>query len=93
MGHPLLRYACAITLDDDRIIITGGEYYSQKVVSLYDNQGWIEDLASLNFERYHHACGHYRDDNGNTVSTKICFLGHPLVFIPMNVNLQWKTND
>jgi len=55
-------YACAIKLDKF-VIITGGKY-SKTLVSKYDMNGWMKDLATLNTGRYNHGCGfYYRDTN------------------------------
>ena len=46
-------HACSIQ-EDDRVIITGG--HSTTTVSVYDENGWKEDLSNLNFGRSGHAC-------------------------------------
>ena len=46
-------HACSIQ-EDDRVIITGG--HSTMTVSVYDENGWIEDLPSLKEGRRVHAC-------------------------------------
>ena len=66
VDNNLLRYACSITPDDDNLIMTGG-VFTMKTVSLYNRQGWVKDLARLNTGRGYHTCGHYRNNNGDTV--------------------------
>ena len=46
-------HACSIQ-EDDRVIITGG--HSHTTVSVYDENGWHEDLPNLNEGRWGHAC-------------------------------------
>ena len=48
--------------------MTGGFGKSVSRVSLYNQQGFVKDLASLSTGRYDHACGFFRDNNGDTVS-------------------------
>ena len=49
-------HACSIQ-EDDRVIITGG--HSQTTVSVYDENGWREDLPNLNEGRMGHACSSF----------------------------------
>ena len=50
-------YACAIP-DGDSVIITGGTY-SLTTVSIYNVEGWQQDLPPLNTGRNSHACSSY----------------------------------
>ena len=59
MQHKLFSHACAIQ-EDDRVVITGG--HSARTVSVYDENGWIEDLPNLNEERLGHACTSFLSD-------------------------------
>ena len=45
----------------DHVIVTGGveSYGTDKVVSVYDEGGWVEDWPQLNTGRRNHGCGHY----------------------------------
>ena len=45
----------------DHVIVTGGvdSYGTDKVVSVYDEGGWVEDWPQLNTGRRAHGCGHY----------------------------------
>ena len=54
------RYACAIEMGD-HVIVTGGDMVdgTDKVVSVYDEGGWLEDWPPLNTGRGSHGCGHY----------------------------------
>ena len=48
------RYACIIPLGD-HVVITGGQI-TKTTVSKYDEEGWVEDMPSLNQGRYSHGC-------------------------------------
>ena len=55
-------FACGISdPDNEEIIITGGEHPATNRVSVYSENGWQRDLASLNQGRNYHACGSYRN--------------------------------
>ena len=58
LKHPIIHFshACSIQ-EDDRVIITGG--HSDKTVSVYDENGWREDLPNLNDGRMGHACSSF----------------------------------
>ncbi len=53
----MFRSACSIPLED-RMVITGG-YYTKTIVSEYNQEGWVGDLASLNVGRYGHGCSSF----------------------------------
>ena len=40
------------------MIVTGG-YYNPNRVSIYNDDGWVENMPSLNSGRRAHGCGHY----------------------------------
>ena len=42
-------------------MITGGEL-TQRTVSRYNSNGWVEDLANLTVGRYDHGCSRYYKD-------------------------------
>ena len=50
--------ACAIP-QEDSVILTGGGYYTRNIVSVYNVEGWLEDLPPLNTGRQEHACSSY----------------------------------
>ena len=52
--------ACAIP-DGDTVIITGG-LNNLNTVSIYNVEGWQQDLPPLNTGRYDHACTSYWSD-------------------------------
>ena len=52
--------ACTIDLPE-MFILTGG-LYSEKKVSRYATNGWMEDLPELNEGRTYHGCGYYYND-------------------------------
>ena len=60
---------------EDKVIITGGALSGFLVASdkatIYNDNGFVEDLPFLNIGRWGHACGHYITDttDGNKVST------------------------
>ena len=55
------RHACSIELED-QVIVTGG-YYTKNTVSIYNDAGWVKDLANLNTGRRGHSCSHFTSDN------------------------------
>ena len=67
---PKTRQACGIP-DVDQFIITGG--FSKSVVTgnvhVYNTDGWVKDLPSLNIARSNHACASFMK-NGERVSKK-----------------------
>ena len=40
------------------MIVTGG-YFDPNRVSIYNDDGWVENMPSLNSGRRAHGCGHY----------------------------------
>ena len=52
------------------MILTGG-LYSKSIVSVYNDDGWIQDLASLKTGRYDHSCGQYTSNNELVKNLKI----------------------
>jgi len=50
--------------ETDTVIITGGNDYSprNKITSLYNEDGWVEDFGNLNYERVFHGCTSYVAD-------------------------------
>ena len=56
--------ACTIELTD-QVIVTGGwgsdpaNNYRSNQATVYNEQGWVEDLPSLNTARSGHGCGHF----------------------------------
>ena len=51
--------------------MTGGqESSSWSSVSLYNRDGFVKTLDRLNDGRYHHACGSFQNQDGNTVSNE-----------------------
>ena len=71
------RIACSIPTDDNELVITGGGGYPSSVsrtVSVYNINGWVRDLVSFNTERSYHACGQYKTQNGDKVSSYSDFI-------------------
>ena len=58
-------FACSIEFED-KVIVTGG-FFTEKTVSVYDIEGWVKDLPSLQRGRYNHGCGHYVNDKNKIV--------------------------
>ena len=54
-------------LTSDSVIIIGG-YNTMSTVSRYGVLGWVEDLPSLEVERYAHGCGSFFRGDGTQVS-------------------------
>ena len=52
-------YACAIPDEDTGTIIITGGADTLNTVSVYNVEGWQEDLPSLNTGRSSHACSSY----------------------------------
>ena len=63
------RFSCEITdVKNDRVIITGGGFYqTERVVHMYNESGYVGDLAMLKHGRQDHACTSYVADDGSTV--------------------------
>ena len=71
------RDVCAITdLENGQAIITGGKNggYPDKMVAVYSEDGYVENLADLNQGRGKHACTSYVSNNGSKVCLHLCFL-------------------
>ena len=58
----LLRWSCLID-EGETFILTGGRD-SLEIVSLYNINGWLEDLDSLNTGRATHGCTQYTNNDG-----------------------------
>ena len=67
-------HACAIR-EGDRVIITGG--HSARTVSVYNENGWLEDLPNLKEGRQGHPCTRFFSGGKN-----VC-----LIFLTFNVLL------
>ena len=68
-GFPLkhkLYAACSIPdPETDTVIITGGNYPGyppSRATSVYNEDGWVEDLINLNYPRRYHGCTSYVAD-------------------------------
>ena len=61
--------ACSIS-DTTSVVITGGLDDGDPIsrVSRYNNNGWMEDLPSLNTARAYHGCSLYTTDTGEKVN-------------------------
>ena len=58
-----------------QVIITGGRYSNVgRRVSVYNEQGWVEDWPSLNKWRYDHGCGHFINSDNKLVGTESNYL-------------------
>ena len=49
------------------VILTGGAYPTGTKVTVYNTEGWVEDLPSLNMERFDHGCGHFVNNENQMV--------------------------
>ena len=62
------RYACAIQ-DQQDVVITGGTFtYGRKVIKYLQIDGTSQKLPDLNSPYLLHACGHFLNSDGETVS-------------------------
>ena len=59
------RYACSIELKE-MVILTGGANTMSRV-TVYNNEGFVEDWPELNMGRYEHGCGHYVNTDSKVV--------------------------
>ena len=70
----IYRNACSIEVGYE-VIITGGGKFGEEItsakVSVYNVDGWVQDLPSLNMARFYHGCGFYINDDNK----KVCNLG------------------
>ena len=48
------------------VVLTGG-LYTKTRVTVYNSEGWVEDLPSLNMGRYSHGCGHFVNTDNQVV--------------------------
>ena len=64
------RWACSIQLEEV-VIITGGKFTANKV-TVYNTEGWVEDLPSLKQGRYSHGCGHFVNTDNQMVRQLHC---------------------
>ena len=60
------RGACAIEDPDTQAVVITGGSLTMTTVSVYDLQGWRENLQPLNIGRWRHACSSFKSD-GNWV--------------------------
>ena len=60
-----IRCACAIQFDE-YVVVTGGAF-TMSIVSVYNIDGWVEDLSDLSEGRAAHGCGHYVNNNQTIV--------------------------
>ena len=65
-----------------QVIITGGRYNDVgRRVSVYNEQGWVEDWPSLNKWRYDHGCGHFINSDNNMVYTYLIIYSYDIYFL------------
>ena len=61
---------------EDQVIITGGAlsygFVASDKATVYNDDGFVEDLPPLRLKRWGHACGHYISNtaDGSKVSQK-----------------------
>ena len=80
IDHFPLKYetwnACGIEMLD-RVIVTGGmipagnteplEKISLDLVTVYNEEGWVENWPSLSIARHSHGCGHFVNNKNQQV--------------------------
>ena len=62
------RRACAIELEEVVVLTGGVETLTRATV--YTDAGFLRDLPPLNHERHNHGCGHYVNQDLDTVSNE-----------------------
>lgn len=65
--HVYCSYACAINMGST-VIITGG-YWSKRIVSEYNEAGFIKHLEPMQTGRYTHGCSYFENNDGTKVFT------------------------
>ena len=63
LTHSIPSYACAIG-DQKEVVLTGG-FGNRRAVSVYNDFGFVRNLADLNTGRQYHACASYKDGEKN----------------------------
>ena len=64
----IIRGACSIELEET-VILTGGSRggHGETRVTVYNTDGYVEDLPSLNAGRFDHGCGHFVNNENQMV--------------------------
>ena len=81
--------ACTIQLED-WVVVTGGTDRPDSTVSVYDVNGWVEDLPDLNQGRDEHGCGYYVDSSNNIVSLQLEDLKTSLFHLFQGLSCNWR---
>ena len=55
----VLRSACSVQEDENDAILVIGGNFTEKTVSRYNRNGWVEDLPSINDGRRSHSCSNF----------------------------------
>ena len=63
-------YSCGIDLRNGKFVVTGGrqEHGGGKLVTEYNEDGYLRTLPKLKFERREHACSMFKNAKGQIVS-------------------------
>ena len=65
------RWACSIQ-EEQEVTITGGKYSYTKVTT-YQMNGEAQELPDLITGRGYHACGHFKNSDGDIVGVDMSF--------------------
>ena len=76
-------FVCAISNPETVVITGGGDNQNPNIVSVYNDQGWQEDLAPLINARQRHGCAGYTS-GGKRVSQIISCENENLFSIEFN---------
>ena len=55
----VLRSACSVQEEENDAILVIGGNFTEKIVSKYNRNGWVEDLPSINDGRRSHSCSNF----------------------------------
>ena len=61
------RHACSIELKEIVILTGGYSKVTHSKVTVYNNEGFVEDWPELNTGRYDHGCGHFVNTDNKVV--------------------------
>ena len=57
-----------------------------KGATVYDVNGFVEDLPNMNFARTHHGCGHYINSDNNLVRKNVALIVFYILYLGLPGN-------